>query len=179
MGSLPVAHPSPPPGLKLSQRGIAILLVLAALVALLVVFGFFAWPSGPAGPPALVTAGAVDDFQVGQPVRLAEHQFWLVRLDSGEFLALYEKDPHLGCTVPFRPEFEFMGRKGWFRNPCHAETYDLTGRCFAGPCPRGLDRFPVRIANGKVIVDTQVLIPGPPPNPADEPLTPSAHSRGR
>jgi hypothetical protein len=45
---------------------------------------------------------------------------------------------------------------------CHGETYDLAGYCYFGPCPRGLDRYPVFVRDGKVIVDTSRLEQGPP-----------------
>lgn len=88
--------------------------------------------------------------------------FHVVRLDDGGVRALYAKDPHLGCWVPWRPDFEFEGRRGWFRNPCHGETYDITGRRIPGPSPRDLDRFPVRVEGGRVIVRVvfDELIPG-------------------
>lgn len=54
-----------------------------------------------------------------------------------------------------------FGHKGWFRNPCYGEMYDLTGRCFAGPCVRGMDRYPVAIDGGNVRVDVAHQILGP------------------
>lgn len=114
----------------------------------------------PDGGSYLV-AGATDDFSVGDPVRNAENNFYIVKLEPGEFLALYQKDPHLGCTVEWRADFEFQGTMGWFRNPCHGETYDIEGNTVFGPQPRGLDRFPVEVAGGQVRVDTSRLICGP------------------
>jgi Rieske Fe-S protein len=97
-------------------------------------------------------------------VRDIDLRVWLVKFESGEILALSQKDPHLGCTVPWRADFQFKGYKGWFRNPCHGETYDLTGYCYAGPCPRGLDRYETQVADGKVQVrvGNGTLIQGPP-----------------
>jgi len=85
----------------------------------------------------------------------------LVRLHAGEVLALWARDPHLGCTVPYRPTYQFDGREGWFRNPCHGETYDLAGYRVFGPTPRGLDRFHVEVVDGRVIVDLSRLELGP------------------
>jgi Rieske Fe-S protein len=92
---------------------------------------------------------------------------WLVKAGDEEFVALLTRDPHLGCTIPWRPTFEFGGKTGWFRNPCHNETYDLSGRCFFGPCVRGMDRFPLRVEDGevKVLVDQGAIILGPPRGP--------------
>lgn len=183
MGSVPLATPAPQGHHARWSRRLALvgLGLLAGLGLLLAIIVLFAWPGEGGAPeaPALVTAGRVEKFQAGEPVLFQDHGFWLVRLQSGEFLALYEKDPHLGCTVPWRADFEFIGRKGWFRNPCHGETYDLTGRCFMGPCPRGLDRFPVRIVEGEIQVDMRELIPGPVPDPQAEPVNPPQQPIGR
>lgn len=89
------------------------------------------------------------------------HTFHVVRLDSGEVLALSARDPHLGCTVPYRPSLIYNGREGWFHNPCHREIYDLAGYRVFGPQPRGLDRFHVEVVAGRVTVDLSRLQPGP------------------
>lgn len=135
------------------------LLALVALAAVAAVAVYFL--AQPGGGPSYVVAGNVEDFTVGEPVHFADQSFYIVKQESGEFLALYQKDPHLGCTVPWRPDFEFHGQTGWFRNPCHRETYTLSGECVFGPCPRGLDRFPVEVVGDEVRVDTSPLICGP------------------
>lgn len=82
--------------------------------------------------------------------------FHVVRLVDGEFLALYPFDPHRGCPVAWRPDFEWEGRTGWFRNPCHGEIYFIDGTRAFGPSPRDLDRFPVAVVDGRVIVTTSL-----------------------
>jgi len=147
--------------------------VLLAIVAALALLAVFAWPSGPrTGEAHWVDAGLLDAIPANQPVRFAEDRFWLVKLSSGEVLALWQADPNDGCTVPWRPDFDFLGHKGWFRNPCHAQTYDLAGRCFAGPCPRGLDRFPTEITDGRVRVNVREAVAGPPFDAGAQPLAP-------
>ena len=75
--------------------------------------------------------GRIEDFPPGTVTSFADtlgfdgrDGFHIVRLDDGELLALRDKDPHLGCAVPYRPDFVWDGRPGWFRNPCHGETFD-------------------------------------------------------
>ena len=102
----------------------------------------------------------LDELAVNDPLAV-EGDVYLVLLESGEVLALSQIDPHLGCKVPFTPDFTFIGDTGWFRNPCHGETYDLTGVCYSGPCPRGLDRYEVRVRDGDVEVSFALLIEGP------------------
>jgi cytochrome b6-f complex iron-sulfur subunit len=100
------------------------------------------------------------------PLRIIEGKFWLLNLEPGTtttgaetpggVLALWQKCPHLGCTVPYRPAFEFEGRRGWFRCPCHNSTYTKEGGVLVfGPAPRSMDVFPIEVqADGGLIVQT-------------------------
>ena len=67
---------------------------------------------------------------------------------KGGIVALYQKCPHLGCTVPWRPDFSFFGSTGWFRCPCHGSTYTKGGGRVFGPAPRSMDTFLVAPASG-------------------------------
>jgi cytochrome b6-f complex iron-sulfur subunit len=122
----------------------------------------FIWPrnlKGFGGPitvaPDRVPAEGSD------PVRIIEGKFWLLNLKAGPttapgaatpggLLALYQKCPHLGCTVPYRPEFVFDNVPGWFRCPCHGSTYSKDGgvKVF-GPAPRPMDVFPITVNSDK------------------------------
>jgi len=84
------------------------------------------------------------------PVHVVEGRFWLVNIPAGEadspggLLALYQKCPHLGCTVPWRADFDFGGKKGWFRCPCHGSTFTKEGGILvSGPSPRPLDTMTI------------------------------------
>ena len=102
----------------------------------------------------------------GEPVRNFEGRFWLVNLEAGVtpngeetaggVMALWTKCPHLGCTVPWRSDFAYAGRKGWFRCPCHGSTYTKEGGVkVAGPAPHSMDTFPVEVqADGSLVVQT-------------------------
>lgn len=86
--------------------------------------------------------------------------------EKGGILALYQKCPHLGCAVPWRPEFEFEGVKGWFRCPCHGSTYTKAGVRVFGPAPRPMDTFEVKVnADGSIEVNTGRIHLGGPDNP--------------
>jgi Rieske Fe-S protein len=77
---------------------------------------------------------------------------------AGQILALWRKCPHLGCMIPQACE-----SRSRFQCYCHQSTYNIIGeKLELGPAPRGMDRFPVRIANGVVTVDTRELVNGPP-----------------
>lgn len=117
------------------------------------------------GGPVAVTPDRVPAVGAA-PQRIIEGKFWLVNLEAGTtpngeetpggVLALWQKCPHLGCTVPFRDAFEFQGRKGWFRCPCHNSTYTKEGGVLVfGPAPRPMDVFPVEVQqDGGLIVQT-------------------------
>ena len=114
------------------------------------------------------------------PQRIFEGRFWLVNLEAGTtpngeetpggVLALWTKCPHLGCTVPWNPSFNFSGRKGWFRCPCHNSTYTKEGGVLVfGPAPRPMDVFPITVEDdGSLIVQTgrQYEFTGSPDNPS-------------
>lgn len=72
------------------------------------------------------------------------------------FVALYQKCVHLGCRVPWCKTSQ------WFECPCHGSQYNRVGEKKGGPAPRGLDRFRVSVDGGVVVVDTSLVIPGPP-----------------
>ena len=162
MGSIPVANPSRPQRLRFPRRGFRAAVGLATLVLALIVALSFAWPSGSkVDQVSWFSAGRASDFAVNEPVRFPEHRFWLVKLGDDQFIALLTRSPYRGCTVPWRPDFEFMGKKGWFRDPCHNDTFSIDGSHVFGPAPRGMDRFPVRIEAGIVRVNVKTVVEGP------------------
>jgi cytochrome b6-f complex iron-sulfur subunit len=71
-------------------------------------------------------------------------------------MALYQRCVHLGCRVPFCEQSQ------WFECPCHGSKYNLAGEWKDGPAPRGMDRFAVVVEDGRVKVDTTMIITGPP-----------------
>jgi cytochrome b6-f complex iron-sulfur subunit len=130
-----------------------------ALIALqaAVAFLFYVWPRrmGPFG--TRVSAGSPSDYQPGDVRYVAEGRFYLVRLHEG-FVALYQKCPHLGCTVPWKPAAERLHEgqlvQGLFVCPCHGSTYLRNGQVIKGPAPRSLDYMPIRLEQGRLVVDT-------------------------
>lgn len=102
------------------------------------------------------------------PVRFPGGRFYLVNLEEGQegspggVLALYQKCTHLGCTVPWRPDFEFRSAKGWYRCPCHGSTYTKGAAIrVAGPAPRPLDTMAVTVEDdGSLTVHTGEITQG-------------------
>src|SRR3712207_5767745 len=77
-----------------------IMLLLAQFSAGFV--GFF-WPKKVGAFGGQINAGAVTDLQVGDVKVVREGKFYVSRVPEG-VLALWWKCPHLGCTVPWKPE---------------------------------------------------------------------------
>jgi cytochrome b6-f complex iron-sulfur subunit len=71
-------------------------------------------------------------------------------------MALYWRCVHLGCKVPWCMSSQ------WLECPCHGSQYNAWGEWQRGPAPRGLDRLPLRIEDGAVVIDTGQILTGPP-----------------
>ncbi|MBA2272395.1 MAG: Rieske 2Fe-2S domain-containing protein [Actinobacteria bacterium] len=137
----------------------------------------FLWPKLSGGFGTAITVGDAAEIlkQVGpdggyKPLFNPEGRFWLTYYDGTgdspvyaavgatelKIQALYRKCVHLGCSVPH------CSKSMLFECPCHGSKYRLHGEYYGGPAPRGLDRFPVSVAAGKLVVDTGALEVGPP-----------------
>ncbi len=144
----------------LSNAVVLIIFSLALVIAIALAIPGIADNDLP-GPPKDLVLGRVEDFRLNYPGPV-------VRLDPGidgaveGIVAYSDRDPATACGVYWDAEFEYMGRRGWFKDGCHTSVYDLAGRCFAGPCPRGLDRYNVEINdNGNVVVKLTEVVSGP------------------
>ena len=109
--------------------------------------------------------GSVDGFAIGRTVEVTfadaasrswagttgETGAWLRRVDETEFIAFALNCTHLGCPVRWVPDAEL------FMCPCHGGVYYKDGKVAAGPPPRALSRFPVRVRDGNVEVQTMPI----------------------
>ena len=160
-----------------------------ALVTSLAIFGAqfggasiaFLWPNLKGGFGSTINAGSINDIkaqiqQTNQPFYYGAGRFYVVPYDgTGKdaatgvdyvaegyvipgvgLMALYQRCVHLGCRVPFCQQSQ------WFECPCHGSKYNRAGEYQLGPAPTGLQRFPITVENGALMVDTSVLNPGPP-----------------
>jgi cytochrome b6-f complex iron-sulfur subunit len=142
------------------------------------VFLDFFWPRGIEKFGGPFSLGNVADFEAGDDPRLfIAAQTWIVNLDAADtrsggsgggagYLALWRKCPHLGCSVPWKPTFEFDETEGWFRCPCHGSTYTKAGVRVFGPAPRSMDVFELSVDDdGKLTVHTDRVRSGSDTNP--------------
>ncbi len=114
--------------------------------------------TNPTSPRDFVRVPGSELPQLGAPpLYVPEAKAYLVNLRPGEggvgtqqgnrlggLVALQQKCTHLGCRLPWRPDFVFEGSAGgWFRCPCHSATYTKAGVCVFGPAPRNMDTLDV------------------------------------
>ncbi|MFQ5855801.1 MAG: ubiquinol-cytochrome c reductase iron-sulfur subunit [Anaerolineae bacterium] len=112
------------------------------------------FPLGPAS--SLPEAGA-------SPEKNSKGRFWFIRTDAGVY-ALYIVCTHLGCL------FQWRETENRFICPCHGSQFSRTGKYLAGPAPRNLDMFVVRVVDdqGNVLAETPAE-EGPLPTPVPDP----------
>ncbi len=175
----PVAKPVPPPRPVLTRRvfilgGFWSSMFLAAVGVLGAPLDFV-WPrrrAGGFGGTFFVSADQVPP-PGAEPVRFPQGRFYLSHLapgqegSSGGLLAIYQKCTHLGCTVPWRPDYRLRDTTGWYRCPCHGSTYTKGAAILVfGPAPRPLDLFAIEVKeNGDLVVNTGAITKGSVDNP--------------
>ncbi len=76
---------------------------------------------------------------------------WLRRDAEDRFVAFAVNCTHLGCPVRWLEDAEL------FMCPCHGGVFYKDGRRAAGPPPRPLTRYPVRVRDGQVEILTTAL----------------------
>jgi cytochrome b6-f complex iron-sulfur subunit len=161
------------------NRGIVAMMALGVSGFGAAVIGFL-WPQLSGGFGSKIKVGKVDDIlgeirSTQEPKYVSEGRFYINPYPSDSVdkakqvydgavlkgmeagvVALYQKCVHLGCRVPWCKTSQ------WFECPCHGSQYNRVGEKKGGPAPRGLDRFGVEVAGGVVVVDTSLVIQGPP-----------------
>jgi cytochrome b6-f complex iron-sulfur subunit len=140
----------------------------------------FLYPKQGGGFGSVVNAGKLDDIKSGITqgsgfYYLPEARTWITAYPADALpkaekvysppilegmkngiAVLYQKCPHLGCRVPQCVSSQ------WFECPCHGSQYNQAGEKKGGPAPRGMDRFGVQINGGNVLINTQLVLLGPP-----------------
>ena len=80
-------------------------------------------------------------------------KFWMVSLTEEHggpgYLALWQKCPHLGCTVPW------VGKEQKFICPCHLGMFSAHGTLLGGPPPRNMDRLESKVEGGILKIQYQ------------------------
>jgi menaquinol-cytochrome c reductase iron-sulfur subunit len=109
--------------------------------------------------------GAIDDFKVGSTSLVkfinsdpepyagvtAKTAAWLRRDGDHDFTAFSVNCTHLGCPIRWEPDAQL------FMCPCHGGVYYKDGSVAAGPPPKELTKYAVRVYNGEVQIQTAPL----------------------
>jgi len=88
----------------------------------------------------------------GWEIHEGRDSLWLVLGENGEITAFNKSCTHLGC--PYR----WDDNEKVFKCPCHTATFAKNGEVLSGPPPRSLDRFPVKVEHGIVLVKPETII---------------------
>ena len=108
------------------------------------------------------SVGTLDDFKTGSTTMVsftnadpkpyagitAQSAAWLRRTDQNNFIAFAANCTHLGCPVRWEKGAHL------FMCPCHGGVYYEDGTVAAGPPPKSLTRYDVRVQNNEVQIRT-------------------------
>ena len=138
--------------------------IVAAILAVPIV-SYLLSPAARArkeGEESWVALGSLEQFPSGQ-TRFATYRnpivspwdgdtadipCWVRNVDGQTFQVFAINCAHLGCPVRWFPQ------SGLFMCPCHGGVYYQDGAVAAGPPPSPLPRYPVRVQNGEVQIQT-------------------------
>lgn len=148
----------------LSRLSVALSAATGAVIGLPVV-GFLLAPLIRKEQQVWRSVGRVKDFAVGQTVSVrfedasplpwagvtARTAAWVRREDETRFTAFSVHCTHLGCPVRWVSEAQL------FLCPCHGGVYYADGSVSAGPPPKPLPTYPVRVRNGEVEIETSPI----------------------
>lgn len=136
---------------------LAYVFLMALLLFGLLTLAFFAWSVWPR--PTYIRVGDATDFphkMIGPgiyPVSFENVRLYLVNTGS-EFIAFDRHTPYdrQGCI------FMWVSMTGRFEDPCTGAKFAPDGAWLAGPTSRNLDRFPVKVEDGQIWVNTSKMI---------------------
>jgi menaquinol-cytochrome c reductase iron-sulfur subunit len=107
-----------------------------------------------------VRAATLSDFTVDAPKKVVfqrnhvdgwkvsseKASAWIVKQSDGRAVAFVPQCTHLGCA------YHWDKPKNSFVCPCHASVFSIDGKVLSGPAPRPLDRYPIRVERGELMV---------------------------
>lgn len=138
---------------------------LSAIIAAIMGVPFLSFlfaPLASKGPRVWRPVGKVDGFKVGETVSVtfedaspvpwsgvtARTAAYVRRESDDKFTAFAVNCTHLGCPV------QWFGDADLFLCPCHGGVYYADGTVAAGPPPKPLPQYPIRVRNGQVEIQT-------------------------
>ncbi len=111
-------------------------------------------------PSEWIDAGDVSTLENGVPVEMVfrrnrvdgwkvqseKSSAWVVKLPGSRIAAFGPQCTHLGCA------YHWDENRNHFLCPCHTSIFNVDGSVASGPAPRPLDRYDVKVANGKLLL---------------------------
>jgi menaquinol-cytochrome c reductase iron-sulfur subunit len=145
--------------LSLVAGGVGTLILMVPMV------GFILAPFFERKQESWRSVGKVESFKIGETKAVqyqdasplpwagvtARSAAWLRRVNADTFIAFSINCTHLGCPVRWLAEADL------FMCPCHGGVYYKNGNVAAGPPPLPLPRYPVRVKNGEVQIQTSPI----------------------
>lgn len=127
--------------------------------------GFVVAPLFRKTPEKWVSVGKISDFEIGKTINVtiqdpsplpwagitAKSAAWLRRNSQESFTAFSVNCTHLGCPVRWLQDAEL------FMCPCHGGVYYKDGTVAAGPPPRPLFQYQVRVVAGEVQIKSAAI----------------------
>ena len=138
---------------------------VGAVILVVPTAGFILAPFFERNPEVWRSIGKVESFKIGETTDVdyedasplpwagvtARSAAWLRRVDADTFIAFSINCTHLGCPV------RWLAQANLFMCPCHGGVYYQDGAVAAGPPPLPLPRYPVRVVNGVVQIQTSPI----------------------
>lgn len=127
---------------------------LSWIVGAVVVFGGqiaillkqFLTASVPDVPRGVIDIGPQEQFATTEVTQFWKEGFLLVH-QQDTFIALSQQCTHNRCKVNYAPTERVI------ICPCHGSLFSLSGAVLRGPARRPLQRYPVTLQNGRVVVE--------------------------
>jgi menaquinol-cytochrome c reductase iron-sulfur subunit len=148
----------------LLKTGLALNVIAGAMISIPII-GFFVSAVTRRADPTWIALGPVDQFAVGttrmvafeNPYRIAADgqtshiPCWVKRTSEQEFKVFAINCTHLGCPV------RWFEQSKLFLCPCHGGAFYEDGSHAAGPPPRALYQYEVKIDKGNLAIKAGVL----------------------
>jgi Rieske Fe-S protein len=84
--------------------------------------------------------------QTGWIANTQEVSVYVLTTDGRTYIAMSNICTHLGCHI------RWISEQDKFFCPCHNGEFDISGNVVAGPPPRPLDRYDVKVENDQLYV---------------------------
>jgi Rieske Fe-S protein len=121
---------------------------------------YLVFPSKGKGSGKFVAAAELAELPLNEPTEVSfrvnrvdgwkivteKSTAWVLKKSDTEVVAFAPYCTHLACAYHWVPENQV------FLCPCHTTTFAKSGEVTAGPAPRALDQYTVRLEGGKLML---------------------------